>query len=180
MVLVFLLFVATAGLLFKLLNSPSEGVITYPDSSNQSADESDTTFVRYDGEEISFSYPEGFRFEKRQDQSSSVVESYFLVAPAKGRNPSYTVGLSVYRLPNSDLNEDGSYRIRNNAPQTYKKTAKQLDGRQVIYFENQTKPENTAFIQNGGQLAAIGISGALLADDANAAFSHLIESLEWL
>lgn len=163
----------------KLLNSPSEGVISYPKSSNGSPMNMNNNFVRYDGDNVSFSYPEGFRFDKRQGQPPSVLESYFLVAPAQSRNPSYTIGVSVYRLPTGGINEDGNYRIRNNAPLTYKKTTKTVNGRQVIYFENKQKPENTAFIQNGNLVVAIGLSGSVLGEGAMSAFSHLVESLSW-
>lgn len=167
-------------LAFVKVSGPAEGVISYPDNRSQSGNELNKNFVRYDGQKISFSYPEGWRFEKRQEQSQSITESYFLVASAKGRNPSYTVGVSAYRLPDGGLAEDGAYKIRVNDPKTYQKSIEQVDGREVIYFKNQNATENTAFIKNGPLVATVSLSGSLLSEEANQAFNHIVESLQWL
>ena len=175
-----ILIIAVCWLVIKTISGPSEGTINYPENSSQTDAELNNTYVRYDGQKISFSYPEGYRFEKHQDQSPTVLESYFLVAPAKNRNPSFTIGISVYRLPTTDLDENSSYKIRNNSPQTYAKSVKAVGGREVIHFERQNPAERTAFIQNGSLLVAISMTGSLLGEDANSEYKHLIESLQWL
>lgn len=177
-ILIGLIFLLAAGFfLIKQTSGPAKGKVTM-DSEVHSVTQA-SEYIRHDGKHASFAYPKNYRFEKG-GISVPILESYRLVASAKGISSSRTIAITVFNLPDAKLENNSSYKIRKDNPLSYKEEVKTVNGKDFIFFKKSGENSTVAFTQRGNLLATIGFSGAVAVTGAEEEYAYVIGSWQWL
>lgn len=178
-VLVVVIVAIAAIQFFRGITGPAVGKINYSPNPGTKTIDGPEEYTRKDSIHGSFAYPSRYRIEAGKDFPPSIYESYSLVSPARPRQPHWNIAITIYKLPVANLNENSSYKIREDDPVTYKKTALELDGKKYIVFKKTDTPEQVAFSQNGLKLAAIAVSGTVSSPAMENDYKYVLASWEW-
>ena len=161
----------------KILSGPAKGTIEQPKTGNGAAVE--INYLKLDGQNFSLSYPDKYRLENSGQHAVNILESYRMIAPGSRGGLVRTVAVTVYDVPGSELYATSAYKARKDNPSEYKEEIEQINGQQVHFMNKIDIPETVAFIQKGSMVAAIGFSGGIAGEDAQAEYERVIDSWQW-
>lgn len=129
----------------------------------------------YDGKHIQFTY-KGMYHVSRPNNTGEDLELATLTA---NTNYEKHLAVAVSPLPGSKLENNSSYNLRKNTPETYKSRIVTIDGGMAIIYVKDTS-EQTAFIQQGDKVVVLAFTTTPSNfDDLQSEVDALLKTFHW-
>lgn len=169
---IFVLMFTFGYFLWKTMNGPSQGVITYQDTEEFIPEESPEK-KKFSGTYASFQY--SAVFSERNREMKNVLEQTYL--EASGESGTRTLSFIVF--PSGDQGLSG-LKLRESDPRRYKETKETITGARVSVFANDTEGfERTIFSVRSDRILALSyVTKNSSRDFADAEWKEILSSLE--
>jgi hypothetical protein len=157
------------ALFIKNMNGPAQGSVAYTASSQSNIKPTTTSSKKYDGQQISFTYPQHYKIVPSQQS-----KGYLDIISLNNTDHSGKY-ISIGVLKESLANDSGT-NYRKLHPELYKQIA--TSGDKVVFEGLNGKSERTGFIAHNGLVSTISIT-ANGNRDLTQDFDTIVNSLQW-
>jgi hypothetical protein len=164
------------GLTFRTLSGSATGTIDNSAASISSAPASQG-LSKVTTKYIVFEYPDSFRGVAVSKPSPPQLASFDYVT---NKLPLWELAIGVRSLSSGNLEDDGSYHMRNSSPSRYKLEPWSVNDKSVEVFSDQTESySKAAFIAGSGKMVTISLSGSGDKAIMQAVQMEVLKSLQW-
>jgi hypothetical protein len=157
------------ALFIKNMNGPAQGSVAYTSASQNAVNPSSATSAKYDGPQISFTYPQHYKIVPSQQS-----KGYLDVISLNNTDHSGKY-ISIGVLKDSLANNSG-INYRKIHPELYKQI--ESSSEKVVFDGLSGKSERTGFIAHNGLVSTISIT-ANGNRDLTQDFDTIANSLQW-